>query len=269
MLGRNLVDSIANTKPAASKLLVWPLGQMSFAVKSESATLVFDLYLSRNDKCLIPAPFAPEDVTFADFFFGSHNHGDHIDKPIWKALSEASPKARFVVPKIHVAKLSDELGIDASRFVGISDGETIDLGPARVTGVAASHELLDRDETSGEYPYMGFIVEIDGRRIYHSGDTCVYEGLHPRIRARGGIDIMFLPINGRGGNKFRSNIAGNMTYQEAVDLAGAMKPDVVIPCHYNMHTFNLENPQEFVSYLTAKYPGQKYALPEPFESICL
>jgi len=269
MRGKELADSISNAKPSASELLVWPLGQMGFVIKSADATLVFDLYLSRNDRCLIPAPFTPEEVTFADFFFGSHDHGDHIDRPVWKALSEASPRARFVIPAAHTARLSESLDIDISRFVGVSDGKTVDLGPALVSGVAAAHEFLDMDANSGEYPYMGFIVEIGGRRVYHAGDTCVYEGLHQKLRARGGINLMFLPINGRNGNKFRSGIIGNMTYQEAVDLAGVIAPSVVVPCHYNMHSFNLEDPQLFVDYISAKSPGQKYVLPTPFQPIRL
>jgi L-ascorbate metabolism protein UlaG (beta-lactamase superfamily) len=269
MLGKELVDSISNAKTAASEFLVWPMGQMGFVIKSGDCVMVFDLYLSRNDKCLVPAPFAPEEVTFADFFFGSHDHGDHIDKPIWKALSQASPTARFVVPRMHTEGLSESLDIDISRFAGISDGLTADLGPIKVTGVAAAHEFLSKDEASGEFPYMGFIVEIDGRRIYHAGDTCVYEGLYAKLRSRGGIDLMFLPINGRSGNKYRSGIIGNMTYQEAVDLSGAIAPSIVIPCHYNMHSFNLEDPQLFVDYLSAKYPKQKYALPVPFAPIRL
>jgi len=264
MIGRELADSISGARPGASELWVWPLGQMGFAVKSASATLVFDLYLSRNDRCLLPAPFGPQDVAFADFFFGSHDHGDHIDRPIWKALSEASPGARFVVPKMHAGKLSEDLGIAAQRFIGVPDGGTVDMGPVRVTGVAAAHEFLSQDKESGEYPNMGYIVELDGKRIYHAGDTCVYEGLHQKLRARGVIDLMFLPINGRSGNKYRGGIIGNMTYQEAVDLAGAIAPAVVVPCHYNMHSFNLEDPQLFADYISAKYPGQKYALPVPF-----
>ena len=269
MFGKQLVQSIKDASPAGSEMLVWPMGQMGFVIKTASATLVFDLYLSRNGKCRLPAPFAPGEVDFADLFFGSHDHGDHIDRPAWKAFSEASGNALFAVPKMQAAKLSNELGIASSRFVGISDGVTSDIGGVMVTGVAAAHEFLDRDTATGEYPCMGYIVEVGGRRIYHAGDTCLYEGIHQKLRARGKIDLMLLPINGRSGFKYRTGIIGNMTYQEAADLAGTIEPELVVPCHYNMHSGNLEDPQLFADFIEAKYPAQRCMIMEPFKMCTL
>ena len=45
-----------------------------------------------------------------------------------------------------------------------------------------------------------------------------------------------------------------MTYQEAVDLAGAIHPRVVVPTHYDMFAGNLEDPKLFVDYLNVKFP---------------
>jgi L-ascorbate metabolism protein UlaG (beta-lactamase superfamily) len=68
---------------------------------------------------------------------------------------------------------------------------------------------------------------------------------------------MFLPINGRDAERYRRNTIGNMTYQEAADLAGALRPKVVAPMHYDMFAGNAEDPGRFLVYLHAKFPGQR------------
>jgi L-ascorbate metabolism protein UlaG (beta-lactamase superfamily) len=46
-----------------------------------------------------------------------------------------------------------------------------------------------------------------------------------------------------------------MTYQEAVDLAGNLRPKLVVPGHYEMFSSNSQDPALFADYLDAKYPG--------------
>ena len=57
---------------------------------------------------------------------------------------------------------------------------------------------------------------------------------------------MFLPINGRDAGRFRRNCLGNMTYQEAGDLAGELAPGWVVPCHYDMFAHNSEEVGRFL-----------------------
>ena len=99
--------------------------------------------------------------------------------------------------------------------------------------------------------------EIYGHFSEHLG-RCIYEGLYGRLREFGKIDVMFLPINGRDGKRYRGNTIGNMTYQEAVDLAGTLKPGLVVPAHYEMFENNQEDPLLFADYISAKYPDVRY-----------
>ena len=61
--------------------------------------------------------------------------------------------------------------------------------------------------------------------------------------ARWQIDIAILPINGRGPER---RVAGNLWGDEAVQLARDIGAGVVIPCHYDMFTFNTASPDLFV-----------------------
>lgn len=64
----------------------------------------------------------------------------------------------------------------------------------------------------------GFLLAIDGTRVFWPGDTDVLEG-HDELD----VDIFCPPIGG----------SFTMDRNEAADLAVAMDPDLVIPVHYN------------------------------------
>jgi L-ascorbate metabolism protein UlaG (beta-lactamase superfamily) len=74
---------------------------------------------------------------------------------------------------------------------------------------------------------LGYIINIEGKSIYHAGDT----DLIPEMEDIGKINVALLPI---GGRDFTMNLT------EAVQAAITIKPQVVIP----MHRFEAD-PQEF------------------------
>jgi L-ascorbate 6-phosphate lactonase len=252
--GPVLLRDIDATSLAPGELAFWWLGQLSFVIKVAGKVLYLDPYLSDNPARQVRPLLAPQAITHADLIFGSHDHTDHIDRAIWPALAQASPQAQFVVPAALLPKLADDLRLPHQRFVGLDDGQSIEHSGLRITGVAAAHELLDRDPATGRYPYLGYVIEADGLRVYHSGDTCKYEGLETALRRFGRCDVMFLPINGRDAKRLAGGCIGNMTYQEAVDLAGALGPRLAVAAHWDMFAGNSENPQHFVDYMKAKYP---------------
>ena len=100
-------------------------------------------------------------------------------------------------------------------------------------------------------------------RIYHAGDTLRYEGMLGTLQSFGPMDAALLPINGRDGMRLRRDCIGNMTFQEAVDLAGELKVRHVIPGHWDMFADNPGDPDAFEDYLDAKYPGQVRCLRPP------
>src|SRR2546421_10599523 len=87
------------------------------------------------------------------------------------------------------------------------------------------------------YSFLGYILEIGGVRIYHAGDTVIYEGLVERLRELE-IDIAFLPINGRNYFREQRDIVGNMDEREAADLASAAGVKLLVPIHYEMFAAN-------------------------------
>ncbi len=146
-------------------------------------------------------------------------------------------------------------GIAADRCVGMNDGESVRIGDITIRAIAASHEFLDPDPATGLYPCLQYVIEGGGVRVYHAGDTLRYEGMLAKLQAFGPVDAALLPINGRDAERYRRNCIGNMTFQEAADLAGELKPALVLPGHWDMFADNPGDPDAFMDYLTVKYEG--------------
>jgi L-ascorbate 6-phosphate lactonase len=253
--GFELVKDINQCVVEEGRLAYWWLGQLGYVVKLGEVVIYIDAFLSDMTGRNIPPLLKPEEVTNADFIFGSHDHADHIDRGVWHQLSLSSPKAKFVVPKLLIAELSKDLDIPEERFIGMDDGISIVEKGLKITGIAAAHEFLDQDPESGSYPYLGYIVEGNDCVLYHSGDTCIYEGMYSKLRKWNRFDVIFVPINGRDAKRLANNCIGNMTYQEAVDLTGSMNPRLAVPGHYDMFSTNSEDPKLFADYMKVKYPG--------------
>lgn len=241
---------------------IWWLGQHSFIVKLADRVLYFDPFLSEHPSRLLPPLLDADEITHADLVFGSHDHTDHIDHPALKKIAQSSPNATFIFPESLGSRLSGKLGIDRERIIGLDDGYTIDIDGLTISAIPAAHEFLDYDAASEHYPYLGYIVEYENRTIYHSGDTCIYEGLLSRLK-QWTFDLVFLPINGRDAKRLSTGCIGNMTYQEAADLAGTLTPGITIPGHYGMFKNNTIDPTLFADYMAVKYPDLKVHLCEP------
>jgi L-ascorbate 6-phosphate lactonase len=255
--GLELIKDINECTVTYGEVAFWWLGQMGYAIKIGSTILYIDSYLEDNERRSIPPLLEPSEVINADVILGTHDHSDHIDRSSWNQMSKSSPNAKFITPNLVLSSVPKDLNMNENRFIGLNDGISVNLCGITITGIASAHELLNQDEKTGEYPCLGYIIEGNGVKIYHAGDTCIYPNLYEKLKGFGHFDAIFLPINGRDAIRLESNIIGNMTYQEAVDLAGYLEPGLVVPGHYEMFSHNSENPELFMNYLKVKYPRIK------------
>ena len=246
--------------------LYW-LGQMGFLIKTQNTTICIDYYASPDPERQTPAPIPAEELRGIDLFIGTHDHIDHIDHPAWRIWAKTNPEAKFLFPRMHrEAVLAD--GVKEQNAIGLNDGESIQIWDFVIHAVAAAHEFLGRDERTGLYPYLQFVIEGEDVRIHHAGDTVRYEGMLPKLKTFGPMDVQILPINGRDARRYRGNCIGNMTYQEAADLAGEMSPGLVFPGHWDMFADNGEDPRLFADYVDAKYGERlKCKVPRVMEEI--
>ncbi len=255
-----LIDEVNHAQVPYGTCALWWLGQHSFIVKLGEAVIYIDPYLTPNDARNTPPFLKPEEVTNAAIIIGTHDHSDHIDRPIWPDLAKASPEAVFVMPMQVRDELARILGVPSNKAIGVDEEIVTTIADIKITAIPAAHELLVKDTVTGFHECLGVIIEGNGFCLYHAGDTCIYEGIQDRLR-KWKLDLALLPINGRDAARLRSGCIGNMTYQEAVDLAGAVKPGLTIPTHWDMFNGNTENPQLFLDYIQVKYPNLKAEIP--------
>ncbi len=258
--GDALIRQISTYLPPAHGLTFWWLGQHSVVLKLGGRVLYFDPYLAPSPARRTPPLLLGEQVTNADLVLCSHDHSDHIDPEAITPIAATTAPVVFVAPRPARERMLS-LGVPAQRLLCLDDGDSEDVAGVKITGIKAAHEFFDYQEGIG-HPHMGYVAEADGCAVYHSGDTLCYEGLLSAL-ARWNLTVAFLPINGRDARRYRSGCIGNMTYQEAVDLAGALRPRLVVPTHYDMFAGNSEDPELFVDYLDAKFPGQACWVGEP------
>jgi L-ascorbate metabolism protein UlaG (beta-lactamase superfamily) len=251
--GGELVLEIVSSTPAEGSLNVWWLGQSGFLIQARTGILAVDLYLSehltrkyagtsRPHVRMTRAPLRGSDLRALDLMLASHKHSDHLDPGTIPDLLAACPHALLVVPEALVGYTRQDLGVPPDRIAGIDASGEIGRAGFKVRAIPSAHEGLDTD-AAGHHLYLGYVIEAEGLRLYHSGDGLAYDGLAERLGA-GPFDVLFLPINGRDPAR---GVPGNMSAAEAVDLAARIRPRYVVPHHYDMFTFNTVPVEVFAS----------------------
>lgn len=234
-------------------LHIWWLGQSGFLLKWQGHHLLFDPYLSDSltakyaatDKPHIRMTervVAPERLDFVTVVTSSHNHTDHLDGATLGPLLAVNPGLPLVIPEANRAFVAQRLGCDPVLPIGLDDGHSTRVGAFHFHGIAAAHEDLETDDL-GQHTFLGYVVKCGPWTVYHSGDTVRYLGLVERLMSFD-VDVAILPINGRNPQR---RVAGNLNGTEAAELAKAIGAGLVIPCHYEMFTFNTAPPAAFMA----------------------
>ena len=255
------LKEVAGSDPGSGFSLWW-LGQSGFLVKHQDRHLLFDPYLSHSltrkyadtDKPHVRMTeliVDPARLDFIDVVTSSHNHTDHLDGDTLRPLMRANPATKLVIPAANRAFVADRLGCELNWPIGIDDGTTARAADFEFHGIPAAHESVDRDE-EGRCHFLGYVVRFGRWTIYHSGDTVRYEGMSERLSGFD-IDIAILPING---SRPERRVAGNLTGEEAAKLAHDVQARLVVPCHFEMFTFNTESPDSFAE--ACERLGKKY-----------
>lgn len=248
-----LADISAHGLKGDLRLHLWWLGQSGFLLKHDGRVFLFDPYLSDSlthkyaatDKphirmtarCVEPARLPkPEFVT------ASHVHTDHLDAETLAPLADTHPGLRLILPWPVLGEARSRLAHAPVEYLPIDAGQCLHGDGWELHALASAHNELKTD-AQGRHHYLGFVLVTGPYRIYHSGDTLWHAGLVPEL-LRWSCDVMMLPING---NRAERRVSGNLNGTEAAALAHACAARHVVPCHYEMFTFNTEPPDEFAT----------------------
>lgn len=225
--------------------------------------MVVDPFLSPRADRRAPAPLAAEEIDFADGVLATHEHRDHLDLPSLPAIAAASPGARFIVPLPLVERTTEAVG--RGRVAGAVPGTSLAIGDATIMPVPACHGVRMDDAYTfglvpGEHRYLGYVVTIDGLRIYHAGDTIRYDGMAERLRELA-VDVALLPVNGRDAAREARDLVGNLTAEEAAELVRDAAIRIAVPMHYELFAHSSGSAGAFVDCVAALAPQTTVLVP--------
>ena len=123
--GTDLIRDIDSCAVPAGNCALWWLGQHSFIVKLGTTVVYLDVFLSARKGRQVEPLLTPAQCVNAGLFLGTHDHIDHIDRPSWPGMSQASPQALFVVPELLRTCVTSELNLPPNRVAGLDLGMTL------------------------------------------------------------------------------------------------------------------------------------------------
>ena len=181
------------------------LGHSAFEIITADKKILIDpfLIMSRN-----------YDISGVTNIFITHGHGDHLGSAI-----EISKQTGAEITAIF--ELANYCASKGALVNGINFGGWMDYEWGRVIAVPAFHSSSTPEGIYAGEP-CGYIFEIDGKRVYHSGDTC----LNSEMKVIGELyspQISLLPIGGHY----------TMDIEQATIASQWLNSEIIIPMHYN------------------------------------
>lgn len=167
-----------------------------------------------------------------DFVLLSHLHEDHFDKLVQEKLAKDTP----IVTTKEAAAALEKLGFRRTIGLGKWDQLEVEKGESRLrlTAVPGRHgkagmQLL-LPSVMGSVLDFGANPAAPSYRMYISGDTLVYDDLKNIPQRFPGIDLALLHL---GGTRILGVFKVTMDGKDGVDLMQIIRPQRVIPIHYD------------------------------------
>lgn len=188
--------------------------QNSIRIKSDVGTIYID-------------PFKIDDETHdADFILITHDHYDHFSsEDIAKVKKDDTV---LVVPEKMEAKAVKESGI--KEIETVKPGTYHEIGNLELETIPMYNILKPfHPKAAG---WVGYILKINGKRIYIAGDTDATKEAKEVI-----CDIALVPIGG----------TYTMDAKKAAELVNEINPEVAIPTHYGSIVGKLSDAKVFAA----------------------
>lgn len=177
----------------------------------------FEIKTNNNKKILIdPFLILSPNYTYDGItdIFVTHGHGDHLGSAI-----EISEKTGAKITAVF--ELANYCASKGANTNGINIGGWINFEWGKVACVPAFHSSSTPDGNYAGCP-CGFVFEIEGKILYHAGDTC----LNSEMKTINQIyepDLAMLPVGGYY----------TMDIEQAVIASEWLGASEIIPMHYN------------------------------------
>jgi L-ascorbate metabolism protein UlaG (beta-lactamase superfamily) len=223
------------------------LGHSALLIQEGKIKALVDPFLSHNPMY----QKHPDDTLGITHIFITHAHGDHIGD----SLEIAKKNHSLIICNAEIGQIlyrkDKTLNIHTMHIGGrvLIDNMRIKMTPAlHGSGYVDENGIVQDGGNPG-----GFVIEINGQKLYHAGDTGLTMDM--KLLEREHIDIAFLPIGG----------SYTMDIEDAVEATRFIDPKIVVPMHYNTFGKIKADPEEFKTILL----GHHVEIVKPGETIDL
>lgn len=197
-------------------------GHSCFEITDGTHKIIVDPFLEGNPS----AAKTPSDVK-ADFIVVTHGHGDH-----WGDTTEiAKANDALIISNFELAQFAGKQNLKAHPL-HIGGRAKFPFGWVKLT-IAHHGSTLPDGEGYGGNP-AGALINIDGKTIYHAGDTGLFLDMQ-LIGEMNDLDLALLPV----GDNFTM---GAVDAAKAVEFLKAKK---VVPMHYDTFDVIKQDLNEF------------------------
>lgn len=204
-------------------------GHAAFMIEGRGIKALIDPFISGNLNSGTNVD-AFKDITH---IFVTHGHGDHLGDTVDIARNNNAE----VICNFEIGQYLGRKGLSV-HTMHIGGRAGFAFGKVKMTPALHGSSIIDGDCLIYGGNPCGFVIEVEGKKVYHAGDTGLTMDM--KLLEDENIDAALIPI---GGNYI-------MDVYDAVKAVSFIKPKLAVPMHYNTFPAIKADPEEFKNNVT-------------------